>query len=170
MIRWAGAERPAEQPVALADRPVVYARLAAAHQPRRIELPLLVAVRPIPVLGIVVPFILETHGDTVVGDRPEFLDQAVIEFPGPFAPQELNDRRPALKKFGAIAPATVFAIGERDPFGIARVPGILGHPHLLHGRLDGERRQGSPDHRLSFVISVALSVEYRERRCPSTRR
>src|SRR4051794_10816220 len=52
------------------DRHVVYASLTAAHQPRGIELPLLVAVRAIPVPGIVVPFVLEPHGDAVVGDRP----------------------------------------------------------------------------------------------------
>ena len=52
--------------------------------------------------------------------------ETVIELPGPFAPQELDDSRPALKEFDAIAPATVFGIGKRDPFGIARIPGILG--------------------------------------------
>ena len=87
MISRTGAERPAEQPVGLADRHVVDSCLATAHQALGIELPSLVAVRAIPIAGIVAPFVLEPHRNAVVGDGPEFLNQAVIELSGPFAPR-----------------------------------------------------------------------------------
>ena len=110
----AGAERPAEQPIGLADRHVIDACFTTAHQALGVELPLLVTMRAIPVPGIVVPFVLKPHGDAIVRDGPEFLYQTVIELPGPFAPQELDDCRPTLKKFGPIAPPAIFGMGERD--------------------------------------------------------
>jgi hypothetical protein len=90
MICRARAERPMEPPVRLPDRHVVDAGFASAHQALAIKLPLLVAVGAKPVPRIVMPFVLEANGDAVVGDGPEFLDQAVIELSGPFTPQERN--------------------------------------------------------------------------------
>jgi hypothetical protein len=58
-------------------------------------------------------------------ERPEILDQAIVEFVRPFARQEGDDRRAACEELGAIAPAAVLGIGERDPFGIPGIPGVL---------------------------------------------
>ena len=44
-------------------------------------------------------------------------------------------------KFGAIAPAAVDRIGERDTLGITGVPGVLGLAHFLDRGLARERRQ-----------------------------
>jgi hypothetical protein len=58
----------------------------------RIELPLLAFVRPIPITGIIVPFVVEADGDAVFVERPELLDQPVFMLAGPFALQEFDDR------------------------------------------------------------------------------
>src|SRR5438045_8333085 len=91
-----------------------------------------------PLPGIVVPFVLEAHRDAVGLERPEILDQAIIQFPRPFAREERHDGRAALKKFGAVAPAAVLGVGERDTLGVTRIPGVFRHAGLLRGGLFGE--------------------------------
>jgi hypothetical protein len=101
------------------DGDVVDAGFTPAHQAVLVELPLLVAVRAVPLTGIVVPFVLKANRDAVALERPEILDQAIIEFLRPFALEKRHDRGAALKKFGAIAPAAVLSVGERDTLGVA---------------------------------------------------
>src|SRR5262249_42562992 len=94
----------------------------------------------------IVPLILEAHCDAIAVERPEVLDQAIVEFVRPFAREEGDDRRAALEELRAIAPAAVLGIGERDPLGIARVPGVLRHARLLRGGFPGEWRQRRTRH------------------------
>src|SRR5271155_1398042 len=135
-----------EAAVFFRNRDVVDAGFAAAHQAMLVGLPLLVAVGAVPSAGGVVPLILKTHRDAIAVERPEILDQAIILLLRPFAREKRDDRRPALKNLGAITPTAVLGIGERDAFGIARIPGILRHARLLRGSLAGERRQGWTRH------------------------
>ena len=93
---------------------VVDAGDAQPHQPVLVEFPVLVAVAAEPVAAVVVPFIGEAHGDAVVAERPDFLDQAVVELAAPFARQECFDRLAALEELRAVAPAAVGRVGERD--------------------------------------------------------
>ena len=72
----------------LDNRHVVDAGLATSHQSTIVELPQFVAVRPVPLAGIIVPFVLETDCDPPVGKGPEFLDKAVLVLPAPFPCQE----------------------------------------------------------------------------------
>src|ERR1700736_5042335 len=74
-------------------------------------------------------------------ERPQLLDQPVVEFPAPFALEKLDNRGATLKKFGAIAPTAVLSIGERDTSGIARVPRVLCAAHFLEGSFQGKRRE-----------------------------
>ena len=124
------------------DRQVVDAGIALLHQAVLVEFPVLIAVRPIPMAGIVVPFIGKAHSDAVVGSGPDFLDQAVIELLGPFTRQETDDLLAAGDEFGAFAPRAVRGIGQRHANRIAAVPAIIGGAHLLAGGFGGERRQG----------------------------
>ena len=50
------------------------------------------------------------------------------------------------KNFGAVAPAAVLGIGQRHPFGIARIPGVFRHAGFLGGGLSRERRQRRTRH------------------------
>ena len=146
-----GALRPTEQPVGRADRHIVDAGLAPAHQTLGVEFPLLVAVRAVPVAGVVAPFVLEAHRDAVAVERPELLDQAVLQLARPLPPQERDDGRRALEELRAVAPAAVLGIGRGDPFRIAGVPGVLGHSHLLRRALQREWRQRRSCHDVSFM-------------------
>src|SRR5688572_20209678 len=118
-------ERPMIFALAVLDRQIVDGSDAQPHQAVLVELPILVAVAAEPAAGIVVPLIGEPHGDAIVAESPDFLDQAVVELLVPFARQERIDRLAPLKKLGAIAPLAVDRIGERDLLRIARVPRVL---------------------------------------------
>lgn len=79
------AVRPAEQAIRLGDRHVVDAGVADRHVALGVELPVLVAVRAPPLPGGVVPFVGEAHRDAVVAERPQLLDEPVLELLGPLA-------------------------------------------------------------------------------------
>src|SRR5215471_5198315 len=111
-----------------------------------IEFPVLVAVTAKPAAAIIMPFVGETHRDAVLAERPNFLDQAVVKLMVPLARQERFDGSAALKKFRAIAPATIGCIGKRDASRVACVPRIFGHSHLLCGGLGCEGRERRAAH------------------------
>src|SRR5204862_6762037 len=113
-----------------------------------------------PVAGIVVPLIHKAHGDPVAGERPELLDKPVVKLAGPLPLQESNDRGSPGEELGAVAPAAILAIGERYTLGLARVPGVLGHPHLLHGAFTREWRK-----RRARGCSLLVRTGFGFRRC-----
>lgn len=125
MVGGAWSGRPVETPVCRADRHIVNAGFAPAHQTVFVKLPLLVAVGPKPVDGVVMPLVLESNGDSVVMESPKLFDQPVIELSGPLAAKKLDDRLAPGKKLGAIAPAAVFRVGKRDSLGLASIPRIF---------------------------------------------
>src|SRR5262245_9170125 len=107
---------PAEWPVILAfargDREVIDAGDAQPHQPVRVELPVLVAVAAEPVAAVVMPFVSEAHGEAVVVERPELLDQTIVELLVPLARQERFNGLAALEHLGSVAPSTVDRVSE----------------------------------------------------------
>src|SRR4029077_16794555 len=127
MIVGAPAERPVIFPLAFLDRKIVDAGDAQAHQPLLVELPVLVAVAAEPVAAIVVPLVGEAYRDAVLAERPDLLDQPVVELSRPLPCEDpLYLAAPAQESRG-VAPATVDRIGERNARRLARVPGILRH-------------------------------------------
>src|ERR1700680_4919584 len=82
---------PVKLALLLIDAHVVDARFPAPHQPARVELPLFVAVRAIPLARIVATLVLKAHRDAVVMERPQFLDEAVVELLAPLAFEEGDD-------------------------------------------------------------------------------
>src|SRR5262245_11460187 len=92
MIVRATAERPAEQAVAFADRHFIDACVTMRHQAVVVELPVLVTVRAEPRVRIVVKLVRKAHRDTVAGERPQLLDQSIVEFALPFATQQFDNR------------------------------------------------------------------------------
>src|SRR5262249_32524067 len=140
------AERPVVLAIGSRDREVVDAGEPHAHEPLVVELPVLVAVGPEVLAAVVVPLVREAHGDPVSGECPELLDEPVVQLPDPFARQEGDDCRPSVQELGAVPPAAVLGVGQRDLLRIATVPGVLGEPDLLPGALGGERRNGWSRH------------------------
>src|SRR5882672_10863772 len=72
-------KRPAILAVRFRDRKVVDAGQSPPHQTVLVEFPVLVAVRPVPVPGIVVPLVGEAHRDPVPLERPQLFDQAIVQ-------------------------------------------------------------------------------------------
>src|SRR5208337_980981 len=103
-------------------------------------LPILIAVTAPPLPVGVVRFVDEAHPDAVLGDRPQLLDQSIIEFSCPFAGEKRGDRLTAREEFVAVSPAAVVRVGVGNSPGIARVPRVLRRAHFLNGGLACERR------------------------------
>ena len=82
------------------------------HVSQFVKLPIFIAVGAIPLPGIVMPFILETHGDAIVAKGPKLLLQPIIQFLVPLAAQEFDDLGSTIEEFGTIAPFGIFGVGE----------------------------------------------------------
>ena len=57
----------------LVDWDVVGAHIPPVHETFLIELPVLVAVRAVPLPHVIMPLVLESHGDAIVRIRPQLL-------------------------------------------------------------------------------------------------
>src|SRR5574341_552756 len=143
--------------------------MSLTHQAVLVELPVLVSVGAEPASRIIVVFVSEPDRDTIARERPQFLDEPVVEFPAPFAFQELDDLGPSLKDFAAVSPLAVDRIGSRHAFGIAGVPGILGGTNLLDRGLPRERRKrGAYFCHVDPPDGGAASVESERRHLPTS--
>src|SRR4029077_12697650 len=135
---------PAIAAVRLRDGQVVDRGQPPAHEPRSVELPVLVAVGAEPVARIIVPLVRDPHRDAILAEGPDFLDQPIVELAVPLATQELLDCGASLQELRAVTPLRVLSVGECDTLRIARVPAVLRHPDLGDRALQGE---GWPDRR-----------------------
>jgi hypothetical protein len=68
-------QRPVKLPIRLRNRQIVDAGDATAHEPMLVEFPVLIAVGPEPVPGIVMPLIGETNRNPIAVKRPQLLTQ-----------------------------------------------------------------------------------------------
>ena len=107
VIIGATPQRPMELALAFLDRHVVDAREPALHQAIRTEFPVLVSIGAEPVAGVVMPLIGVAHGNTIVGEGPQLLDQPVLKLLVPLAGQELPGFLAAMGELGAVAPLGV---------------------------------------------------------------
>ncbi len=112
------------------------------HDAGFVELPILIAVRAIPIAGIVMPFIGEAHCDAVCVKRPKLLDEPVVQFALPFPGQEFDNLLSTRGELSAIAPFTVYRISKCDLLRISRVPSIFGLPDFCSAisRVNGGTR------------------------------
>src|SRR5690348_10373266 len=105
MIVWPSPKGPTVFPVGFTDRQIVDRSQPPLHFAGGVEFPVLVAVRAEPVTAVIMPFIGKAHGDPVVAKRPYFLDQAVIEFLGPFACEKGDDLGASVDELRPVSPA-----------------------------------------------------------------
>lgn len=138
-------QRPVELALGLADGLFVDAGMTVAHQAVFGELPVLVAVGAEPLAAVVAVLVGVAHGDAVVGEGPELLDQAVFQLAVPFAGEEGLCLIAAVAELGAVAPVGVGGIGQGDLGGIAAVPAIFGEADFLDGGFAGEGWQWGRD-------------------------
>jgi hypothetical protein len=71
------------------------------------------------------PLIGVAHGDPIVGERLELLDQPMVQLLGPLAGQEADDCRSTRGELRAVSPAAVGRIGKSDLFWIPAVPAVF---------------------------------------------
>src|SRR5216683_3066214 len=128
--------------LALRNRKIVDAGDAQAHQAVFVELPILVAVAPKPMAAVVMPLVGESHGNAIIRESPQFLDQPIVQLARPFSNQERLNGLAPLEELDAVAPTAVGGVSQRNARRVARVPRVLGHAHLLRGGLQCEWWQG----------------------------
>src|SRR5712664_1685190 len=104
MIIGTTAQWPTILALGFLDRKIVDACVPCAHQTVLVELPVLVAIGPEPVPGIVVPFVREPNGDTISVEGPKLFNQAVIELLRPLALEERDDLRSSVHELRPISP------------------------------------------------------------------
>jgi hypothetical protein len=97
----------------------------AKHKPVFIELPIFIAIRAVPLPGVVVPFIGEANSNPVPIEGPELLDETVIEFLGPLPLKESDDLGPAVEKLRTVSPKAVLGVPVCKLLRVSRIPLIL---------------------------------------------
>src|SRR5882762_5600731 len=112
MIIRAPPERPVIASFAFLDSEVVDASKPQPHQAVGGELPQFVAVAARPTTVFVTPFIGEAYGDPILPAAPNFLDQSIVQFAQPLAPEKRFDGLASLQKLASITPTAVACIGE----------------------------------------------------------
>lgn len=70
MVIRSSAKRPVELAFAFPDRQIVDAGVAQFHQALRVELPVFVTVRAVPLAGVIMPLVGKAYGDAVAIKRP----------------------------------------------------------------------------------------------------
>lgn len=159
MIVGTTAQRPMELPVRLLDGQVIDAGVATAHEPVSFEFPVLVAVRPKPVPCIVMPLVGIPNGDAIALERPQLLDESVVELLVPLALKKGLGLGPVVDELGAVAPLGIQGVCRCNPGGVARVPAVFSQTDLLNGRFACERGQwGTSFHGKTFNRHVEQLV------------
>src|ERR1700677_55203 len=129
---------PVKETVGCLDAQVVDAGVAVMHDPFGIELPVLVAVRAIPLSGVVAPLIRKPDCDAIAVEGPEFFDEAILELFLPLASEELDDLLSSVDELGAVAPSALRCVSEGNLLGVAGVPSVFGFTDFLDRALARE--------------------------------
>lgn len=110
---------PMKESLLFFDGKIVDTAVPDSRQARVIELPILIAVRPMPLSGIVVRLIGEPHSDPVPIERPELFDETVVELRGPLPFEKSKDFGTPMKELGTVAPEAVSCVTKRDSVWVA---------------------------------------------------
>src|SRR5260221_7129859 len=154
---------PAKLALRLVDGKVVDTGEAQDHEAVVVERPVLVTVRAKPGSRVIVPLVREAHSDPVPGERPEFLDEPVVQFLAPLAREERPHFLATHGKFRPVPPSRVLAIDERDAIRVPAVPRVLRHADLRDGRFLRERWEW----RFCFPHPPALRKNFFSRTSPT---
>src|SRR5215471_8547073 len=134
MVIRTAPQGPAVLALSFLDRQVIDAGQTSAHEPILGELPVFIAIGPEPVARVIMPLIREAHRNAGVMKGPELFDEAVVQLFGPCALETLDNSLAPYQELAAVPPRAVQGRGQRDPCGVAGVPGVFGQAHLLGGR------------------------------------
>src|SRR4051812_24297608 len=110
MIIRAPALRPVKHPFRLLDRKIIDRCISVVHDTMAIEFPIFVAIGPIPLTGVVTPFIGKTNGNSVFREGPKFLYQAILQLTTPFSVEEGDYLLASMDEFRAVSPVAVLRV------------------------------------------------------------
>src|SRR4029077_14604441 len=83
----------------------------------------------------------EMNRDAVLGKRPHFLDEPVVQLLGPLTREERNDFVSSANELRSVPPAGIDRVRQSYFCRIASIPSIFGEAHLLHRTVARERRE-----------------------------
>ncbi len=69
---------PVKESILFSDRKIVDAGVSSFHKPSDVELPILVAIGPVPLPRVVMPLICEADSNPVSIESPKLFDEAVV--------------------------------------------------------------------------------------------
>ena len=133
--------RPQEHSLDLDERMAVDAGDAPSYQAVWIDLPILVAIGPVPIAVDVVIFVGKPSRYPIIGESPEFIDVPVLKLLGPFAREKRLNRRAPGQTADAASPETVDCVTKRHESWLASIPAVLDGADLFCCGLPGEGRQ-----------------------------
>jgi hypothetical protein len=130
------------------------AGLAAAHEPTVVQFPKRIAIAVKPLIGHVLPLILEADGDAVFAESPTNSVATRSQACVPTGGDELDDRRAANDELVAIASHGVLRVAQANAIGVPGVPSILCCLDFLQrtGHVEGRKCGPSSDTLAAFVI------------------
>src|SRR5229473_2190750 len=105
---------PVEQTISLVNLHIVDACITVMHNAFNVKLPVFVSIRTKPLSRIIMELISKSNRDSIAIERPQFLDEPVVQFALPFAHQEPHNLLATVNEFGPVPPHTVRRIRERD--------------------------------------------------------
>jgi len=142
MVIRTSTKGPVVLPLRLRNRQIVDACKSNSHEAVAVELPILITIGAIPVAGIVVRLVGESHGDAVFGERPKLFNQTIVELSRPLAPKKRDNGLAAIDELRAISPAGIGSVSESDFFGITRIPRVFRETNFLDSAFRRKWGQG----------------------------
>src|SRR5436190_4999817 len=128
-----------KHPLGLLDRNVVNRSATPPIEPVLIILPFFIPVCTEPVIRIIVIFVCETNCDSISVDRPQLLNQAIVEFFFPFSLKKFDDFFSSARKFSSISPGTISAVSQCDFLRVTRIPTVFCHSNFDEGGFVSKR-------------------------------
>src|SRR5215831_7229232 len=98
---------PAVLAIGFLYRKVIDAGQTTVHQTVLVKLPVFIAIGSEPIPRVIMPLIREAHRDAGVMKGPELFDEAVVQFFGPFALEELHNGLAPHQELAAVTPRAV---------------------------------------------------------------
>jgi hypothetical protein len=138
------SQRPMKFPLRFRDRQIIDASVPHPHQSILRKFPILIAKRPPPLSRRIARFICKPHRNSIPLERPQFLDQPVLQFLGPLPRQESDDLLPPIDKFRPVPPPRIDGICQTHFLRRPRIPSIFRAPHFQNRRLVRKRRKWRP--------------------------
>jgi len=144
MLIRSAAQRPPVLALRFRDRKVIDGRKPRGHETGIVELPVLIPVGPVPLTRIVVPFVSKAHRDAIPRERPQLLDEPIVQLLRPLARKKSDDLASSVEELRAVSSARIDRVGQRYFPGITTVPGVFSPSHLLYRAFARKRRHRRP--------------------------